>query len=89
MGNSTGSLPRVNPFREMIVATPWENAPADVPFTTVSWPVMILPNIERLDIYKNIWENVSHLALEIDLKRLQLSSKLLNNNLEKVPIKTI
>ncbi len=30
MGNSTGSLPRVNPFREMIVATPWENAPADV-----------------------------------------------------------
>ena len=36
------------------------NAPADVPFTTVSWPVMILPNIERLDIYKNIWENVAN-----------------------------
>jgi prepilin-type N-terminal cleavage/methylation domain-containing protein/prepilin-type processing-associated H-X9-DG protein len=32
------------------------NAPADFPGTTVSWPVMILPNIERLDIYKNLWE---------------------------------
>jgi prepilin-type N-terminal cleavage/methylation domain-containing protein/prepilin-type processing-associated H-X9-DG protein len=31
-------------------------APSDVLGTTVSWPVMILPNIERLDIYRNLWE---------------------------------
>jgi prepilin-type N-terminal cleavage/methylation domain-containing protein/prepilin-type processing-associated H-X9-DG protein len=31
-------------------------ASSDVLGTTVSWPVMILPNIERLDIYKNLWE---------------------------------
>ncbi len=32
------------------------SAPADVAYTTVAWPVSLLPNLERLDLYK-LWEN--------------------------------
>jgi len=40
-------------------STSASSAPADtgaINFSTVSWPVMILPGLERLDVYK-LWEN--------------------------------